>query len=96
LRGPKPLNTSQQWLMPENARDVADVQPCMLLFDLEGRAWEWHWSSFMEIRGGRNGREWWWSGVVVTDVLAVAVTMFTCVVTATRRSVLLDRCFFKK
>ena len=90
LRGPEPLNTSRWWWTPENAHDVADVQPHTLLFDLDGRVWEQHWSSFMEVGDGRSGREWWWLGVVVTDVLAVAVTMFTHVVTATHRSVLLD------
>jgi len=43
---------SQQWLMPENTCDVANVQPCTLLFGLDGRLWEQWWSSFMEIGGG--------------------------------------------
>jgi len=79
-------------LTPENVHDVADVQSYTLLFNLDGRAWEQRWSSFMEIRSERD----WWSGVVIADVLAVAVTMFTCVVTATCRNVLLDQYFFKK
>jgi len=75
---------------------VAILQPHALPFGLDGSAWEQRQSPFMEVGGVRSSvREWWWwSGVVITDggrcggVLAVAVTMFTCVVTATPRSVL--------
>ena len=59
------------------------------------------WRKRVGVGSAWERQEWWWSGVVVADdggwsggVLAVAVTMFTRVVTATSRSVLTDRCFY--
>ena len=73
--------------------DVACLQPCTLPFGLDGRVWEWCCLLFMEIRGGKSGGREWWSGAAIADggcggMLAVAVTIFTHVVTATPRSVL--------
>jgi hypothetical protein len=46
----------------KNAHDMAGLQPCVLLFGLDGRAWERHQSLFAEVGGGessgRAGREW--------------------------------------
>jgi hypothetical protein len=77
---------------------VAFSQPRALPFGLDGRAWERCRPPFTEVA---SGRERVVAGGVVMDgggsgdELAVAVTMFTHVVTATPGSVLTDRCFLK-
>jgi hypothetical protein len=56
---------------PKNTRDMAGLQPRALLFGLDGRAWEQRQSPFTEVgggeSGGRVGREWASSMMLVVD-----------------------------